>query len=143
MKVTAKTKYALIFMLELAAEYESEKVASVHDVAEKEKIPSKFLEQIVSILKSKDLIQAQRGAKGGYRLARPSDQIYLRAIFEAIQGPICHESFDLPLPDSPSQSVVAGLLSRLGEKNAEFLDSQNLANLLQSRQSVKTDMFHI
>jgi Rrf2 family cysteine metabolism transcriptional repressor len=143
MKTTAKTKYALIFMLDLAVSYDSEKMASVHDVAEKEKIPSKFLEQIVAVLKSKDLIQAQRGAKGGYRLSRSPDQIHLRSIIEAVQGPVCHEAFDLPLPDSPSQNVVSGLLSRLSEKSAEFLDSQNLADLLQSRQSIKTDMFHI
>ncbi len=144
MKITAKTKYALIFMIHLASSYEGDAVASVKEIADKEKIPVKFLEKVVMILKSKDLIHAQRGSKGGYKLSRPPDQIDLKSIFESVQGPIYVPDPDLKRSDSPDQMAVSDLFFRLSEKMAEHLGDQNLADLLRSRQEKNlTAMFYI
>lgn len=144
MKITAKTRYALIFMLNLTERFESEQMTSLHDIVGKEKIPPKFMEQIVAALKSKDLIQAQRGARGGYRLARPPEQIDLKTICEAVQGPLCAKLERYPQAESLAQKAVADFLSQMWSNMDDFWSSQTLTGLVKaSQEKNRTAMFYI
>jgi len=85
-RVSAKVDYALRAMAELAAGdtplVKGERLASAQS------IPPKFLENILLELRHAGLVASQRGAEGGYRLARPAAEITLADVIRAVEGPI-------------------------------------------------------
>jgi Rrf2 family protein len=89
MKLSKKGEYALRALIDLgiAAEVGRELV-QVTELADKEVIPTKFLEQIMQELKGAGLVASQRGKFGGYRLARPASEITIGAIIRFIDGPL-------------------------------------------------------
>jgi Rrf2 family protein len=83
--LTQRARYALHAMLFLARRDGS---ATVAEIAESERIPRKFLEQILSALKIRGLVLAKRGPTGGYTLGRPPDAISFADILRCIDGPL-------------------------------------------------------
>src|SRR5439155_26172086 len=96
MRVSAKVDYALRACAELAAAGEGP--VKGDRIAQAQKIPLKFLENILLDLKHAGLVQSQRGAEGGYWLARPAAEISLADLMRAVEGPIAHVP---PLPPGP------------------------------------------
>jgi len=94
MRVSAKTDYALRAMAELAATppgpVKGERLASSQE------IPLKFLENILTELRRAELVATQRGAEGGYRLARPADEITLADVIRAVDGPLANVRGERP-----------------------------------------------
>jgi Rrf2 family protein len=86
MRVSAKVDYALRAMTELAAEAPS--LVTAEQLASRQQIPPKFLESILSQLRNGGLIASQRGAEGGYRLARPAEEISIAEVIRELEGPI-------------------------------------------------------
>jgi Rrf2 family protein len=88
MRVSAKADYAVRAAAELAAADEGpvkgEKLAEAQD------IPLQFLEHILLELKHSGIVRARRGAKGGYWLAKPADEVTIADIVRAVEGPIAH-----------------------------------------------------
>ena len=88
MRVSAKVDYALRASLELAAAGEGptkgERISQAQD------IPLKFLENILLELRNAGLVQSQRGADGGYWLARPPAEIKLADVIRAVEGPLAN-----------------------------------------------------
>jgi Rrf2 family protein len=86
MRVSAKADYAVRAAVELAAADEGpvkgEKLAEAQD------IPLQFLEHILLELKHNGIVRARRGAKGGYWLARPANEVTVADIVRAVEGPI-------------------------------------------------------
>jgi Rrf2 family protein len=74
-------------MLALAL-YEGEDPVMTKDIAEKQGLPVTYLEQLMLILRRSGLVNATRGAKGGYVLARDPKQITLAEIVEVLEGPL-------------------------------------------------------
>ena len=72
-------------MTELAAAYPDRSV-SVRDMARNQRLSAKYLEHIVSPLKTAGLIEAVRGIHGGYALSRPPEQVRLSEIFQVLEG---------------------------------------------------------
>jgi len=77
MKVSAKTEYACIAMLELAAHYGTGQPVRVRRIAERHEVPARFLVQILLQLKGAGLVASVRGAAGGYQLLKPPEQVTL------------------------------------------------------------------
>src|SRR6187401_3716277 len=77
MIVSAKTEYACIAVLELAARHGSGEPVRIREIADAHGIPSRFLVQILLQLKGAGLVQSTRGATGGYALAKPPEAISL------------------------------------------------------------------
>jgi len=73
MRVSAKVDYALRAMAELAAAPPG--LTTAEQLATAQQIPPKFLESILAQLRSSGLVASQRGAEGGYQLARPAEEI--------------------------------------------------------------------
>jgi Rrf2 family protein len=88
MRVSAKADYAVRAAAELAAAEEGpikgERLADAQD------IPLQFLEHILLELKHQGIIRARRGAKGGYWLAKPADEVTIADVVRAVEGPIAH-----------------------------------------------------
>ncbi len=86
MNLSAKTEYACLAMLQLAADYASGEPQQIRRIAEVHGIPSRFLVQILLQLKGASLVLSTRGAAGGYRLARPPAEITLAEVIEVMEG---------------------------------------------------------
>jgi Rrf2 family protein len=85
-RISAKADYAMRALLELAAK--DEPLVKGDDIAEAQGIPIKFLEKIMSELKTAGIVGSQRGAEGGYSLIRPPAEVKLADVMRAIDGPI-------------------------------------------------------
>jgi Rrf2 family protein len=87
MRISAKADYAVRASIELATS-DTLKPIKGERVADAQKIPLRFLENILGELKHAGLVQSQRGAEGGYWLSRPADEISLAEIIRAVEGPL-------------------------------------------------------
>ena len=87
MKLSTRTRYATRAILELADNF-GKGPLQTRIIAEHQDISVKYLEQLMSALKSGGLVRSQRGAKGGYILANPPDKIKLSDVFEIFEGPV-------------------------------------------------------
>jgi Rrf2 family protein len=85
MKLSLRGEYALRALLVLGLNYE-QPVVRIQAISEQQNIPKRFLEQILSDLKSAGVVQSRRGVAGGYRLARRPDQITLAEVVRHIEG---------------------------------------------------------
>ena len=88
MRISAKADYAVRAAAELAAADEGP--VKGERLAEAQDIPLQFLEHILLELKHHGIVRARRGAKGGYWLARPADEVTIAEIVRAVEGPIAH-----------------------------------------------------
>jgi Rrf2 family cysteine metabolism transcriptional repressor len=86
MKLSTRTRYATRAILELA-EHFGQGPLQTRVIAKHQEISIKYLEQIMSALKSAGIIRSQRGAKGGYVLSQPPEKIKLSEIFDIFEGP--------------------------------------------------------
>ena len=86
MRVSAKVDYALRAVAELAAAPPGHVTAE--RLAHAQEIPPKFLENILLELRRAEIVASQRGAEGGYRLAKPADEVSLADVIRAVEGPI-------------------------------------------------------
>ena len=89
MRVSAKVDYAVRAGVELAAAADGRPVKGDR-IAQSQEIPLKFLENILLDLKHAGLVQSQRGAEGGYWLARSPEEISLADVIRAVEGPIAN-----------------------------------------------------
>src|SRR5829696_2108605 len=89
MRISAKADYAVRAALELAAAPDGEPVKGER-LAEAQQIPLQFLEHILLELKHARLIQARRGARGGYWLARDPAEVTIADVIRAVEGPLAN-----------------------------------------------------
>jgi Rrf2 family protein len=93
-RVSAKADYALRAAVELAAAGGGQVKAEA--LAQAQGIPPKFLENILVELRRSGLAESRRGADGGWRLARPAEEIALADVFRAVEGPLANVRGVLP-----------------------------------------------
>lgn len=87
MAITTRSEYGLRAM-SLLAEQLGDELLSASEIARREDIPVKYLEQILSAVRKAGLVRSQPGARGGYRLARPAREITVREVVVAVDGPV-------------------------------------------------------
>ena len=88
MKVSAKADYAVRAIVELAASSEGDAPTKAERLAQAQDIPLKFLENIMADLRQAGLVRSQRGADGGYWLAKPAAEITVADVIRASDGPL-------------------------------------------------------
>ncbi|MDR1663942.1 MAG: Rrf2 family transcriptional regulator [Clostridiales bacterium] len=88
MKISSKGRYSLRMLADLAEHYDEGYVA-LRDVAERQEISKKYLEQLAALLSRFDILRASRGSQGGYMLAKPPEQYKLSQILQITEGGIC------------------------------------------------------
>ena len=87
LKISRKIDYALRAMIFLASVPPGE-IVPFREIARRMQIPAEFAAKILKTLATKGLVNATRGARGGYSLAKPTDQISFLEVIEAAEGPI-------------------------------------------------------
>ena len=85
MKVSTKGRYALRMLVDLA-ERRSSGYVPLKDIAARQEISQKYLEQIIQILNRSDLLRVNRGAQGGYMLAKPPAQVTVGEVLRLTEG---------------------------------------------------------
>lgn len=89
MKISKRGEYALKALIELAVNHNrSVAVTLINDIAERENIPKKYLEQILLNLKNAGILVSKRGVGGGYSLSRAPSEISLGEIIRIVEGPL-------------------------------------------------------
>lgn len=86
--ISRKAKYGIKAMVILAQRSAGDEVVGIGELAQRERMPLKFLEAILVNLKNDGLLQSKRGRYGGYTLARPAEQIRLSEVMRSLDGPI-------------------------------------------------------
>ena len=87
MKLSTRTRYGIRAALELADHYDKGPL-QLKNIAKHQDISMKYLEQIMTILKSGKLIRSIRGPRGGYILAKAPNQIKISDVFDCLEGPV-------------------------------------------------------
>ncbi len=135
--LTRGAEYAVRAMAYLARHPEG-RVASLHEIGEAQDIPESFLAKILQRLVRSGLAVSQRGAHGGFTLARPASQITMQQVIEAVDGPISLNRCVLS-PDDCARSAactVHEVWLRAQDQLMEVLGSITLDSLAPQPASV-------
>lgn len=95
MRISAKADYAVRAAVELATSADSRPVKAER-IATAQDIPLNFLENILGELRHSGIVRSQRGADGGFRLAKPADRITIADVMRAVEGPLATVRGDPP-----------------------------------------------
>jgi Rrf2 family protein len=135
MKISRGTDYGIQGILYLARQ-PLDKVSLLHEVAQVQNVPESYLAKIFQDLAKAGLVRSHRGAKGGFSLARPSSQITLRQIIEALQGPISlNRCLDIREGCANSETCpVAEVLRKAQQQMLATLDAASLDGLVAKEQ---------
>ncbi|ELS32048.1 MULTISPECIES: RrF2 family transcriptional regulator [Pseudanabaena] len=106
MELSCKVDYACIALLELALRHKQGKPTSVSEIAISQRIPIRYLDQVMAMLRRAGIIKSQRGAKGGYHLAREPWQIKLTDVVIALDGEAAQEQKDSTLLTAEKSAVI-------------------------------------
>jgi Rrf2 family protein len=87
MRISAKADYAVRAVVELAAA-DDEKPVKAERIATAQSIPLNFLENILGELRHAGVVRSHRGAEGGFRLAKPADELTVADVIRAVEGPL-------------------------------------------------------
>lgn len=151
MKFTAKTEYGVRAILDIALNAQ-EDPTQVKEIAQRQAIPERFLEQVMTALRKGGLVESLRGAQGGYLLAKPPSEITLADIIGALEGPmILMEclSRDQNLSQRCEQidlCVVRDVWKGVQSSIVEALDSITLEDMCKRRaekEGLGSYMYHI
>lgn len=122
-----KTEYGLQLMIALAKRY-SQGPLSLRQLAKEEKLPYKFLEQLVLPLRIAGLIEAKEGKGGGYFLTRSPKKISVAEVVETLEGPVnIGHCFGCPKAEICGQKDV---WVEVGNKVREAIKKKTLEDLI-------------
>jgi len=133
MRVSAKVDYALRALAELAVAPPGP--VKAEQLATAQQIPLKFLENILLELRRAEIIGSQRGAEGGYRLAKPPAEVSLADVIRAVDGPIATVRGSRP-EDVEYTGAASGLRDvwiELRTSMRSVLEQTSLADLVERR----------
>ena len=140
MSVSSKCYYAIRAVYALA-EHGGPELMKIAEIAEREKIPIRFLEVILSQLKGGGFVQSRRGAEGGYRLAKPAATISVGAIMRYVDGPIapidCVSQSRPKECDFHGDCHFFGFWGRVRQAISDVVDRTTIADLIKENHDRK------
>jgi len=141
MRFSRRVQYAICGLFDLAYNGAGEPVR-VRAIGERQQIPYRFLEQIFQSLRRADLVRGKRGPGGGYVLTRPPEEISLRDVVEAVEGPLGEVVEQEPGEGGESPHRPDFLWSGLAERIAVGLGEVALSEVCREavRQGVARDL---
>ena len=144
MRLSAKTEYASLAMLELALRQDEDEPVRIREIAETHGVPSRFLVQILLQLKAAGLVTSTRGSAGGYRLARDASEITLADIREVIEGSGERAAtVAAAMPQSRAGEVLHDAWQEVARCERAALRSLDLASLAARTEAAAEAMYYI
>src|SRR6478752_4977851 len=130
MKLSTKTRYGVRAVFDIAY-HNAGRPTQARDIARRQDVPLRYLEQIFQELRRANLVDAKRGPKGGYFLSRTPESITLGDVIRAVQGPIELLSTDDETPPGTrtSKQVPADIWRELAQKVSGVFDSVTIRDL--------------
>lgn len=142
MNISAKTEYACIAVLELAARYKHRKPVRIRDIAEANGIPSRFLVQILLQLKSAGIVGSTRGASGGYQLVKAPHEITLAEVMAVSDGSSTDPITSVERESGASRTLMASW-QNVAAVQREMLESVTFADLVERAAEQSENMYYI
>lgn len=132
-ELSCKTEYALLALIELASHYQQQQPLQIRQIAAQQNIPDRYLEQLLAALRRGNLVRSQRGAKGGYLLAREPWKISLQDVLACLEG--SEAGRDRPEPDAQTleQAIVTEVWQETTAAIAQLLGKYTLQDLCDKR----------
>lgn len=144
MKISAKTEYACIAMLELASRFGSGQPVRIRRIAERHDVPPRFLVQILLQLKGAGLVSSTRGAAGGYHLVRPPESVSLGEVMEVIEGASRSNGHSSAAsPNSPAVKALVQAWKDVDGVERKMLRDISFAELLERAKDQDEQMYYI
>ena len=134
MKITTKGRYALRMLVDLA-QHSSEGYIALKDVAARQNISKKYLEQIIPLLNQSGLLRTNRGYQGGYALAKSPEKCTVGEILRLTEGSLCpvaylqYEENDCPRKD---ECITLPVWEGLYKVVADYLDGITLQDIIDN-----------
>lgn len=143
--LSKKAKYAIKALIYLGKNKEEGRML-ISDIAEKERIPKKFLEQILLELRKHAILQSRRGKEGGYLLAKTPEEINMGQVIRIVDGPLamipcvshlfyekCEECVD------EETCTIRNVLKKVRDTTAGILDNTTLQDLISGDNFAQKD----
>jgi Rrf2 family protein len=147
MKLSTRSRYGLRAMMALAMHQGSEPVMT-REIADRQNLPATYLEQLMLTLRKAGLVNATRGARGGYTLSRDPERISLAQIVEALEGKLdIADCADVPNScTDPATCVLRDVYDEVNRILRDTLDQVSLAQLAEkqrAREAASAGMYFI
>lgn len=133
MKISTRGRYALRLMIDIGMNDKHNPVR-IKDIAQRQEISEKYLEQIVSVLNKAGYVRSSRGPQGGYRLARAPKDYTVGDILTLIEGSLAPVAcLDTPVNECPREAVCPTLIlwKKIDDAVHGVVDSITLEDLLK------------
>ena len=133
MKMSSKARYGLYVAVELAKRYSESEVVSVSLLAQCTGVTEKYLEQIIAMMKKADIVKSNRGASGGYKLARAPEEISVGEILRVLEDNL--QIVDCIHKDCSNgcNCVSRNLWVNLNRNINSYLDTISLQKLVEDK----------
>ena len=134
LKISTKGRYALRMLIDLAL-HQSDGFVALKDIAERQDISKKYLEQIVPLLNKSNLLKTNRGYQGGYMLSKPPEQYTVGEILRITEGNLCPVAcLQYEVNDGPraSECLTLGVWQGLYKAITDYLDSVTLQDIIDT-----------
>lgn len=144
MRFSQRTEYALRALVELGTAPDDKAVVPCREIAERQKIPERFCEQVLGDLRRGGLITTQRGASGGNKLARDPAGLTVSEVVEIIEGPVVTQACLDPFDDdarSQAHSAIQELWLDLQITIRDRLASVSVADLIARQQELNESSY--
>lgn len=145
MKISTKGRYALRMLIDLA-EHGNDGFIALKDIAERQGISKKYLEQIVPVLNKSDILQTNRGFQGGYKLAQSPDKYTIGKILRLTEGSLAPVSC---LDQNPNQCercnecITLPIWQGLNKVINDYLDNITLQDILDQQRELYSNDYMI
>lgn len=127
MELSCKNEYALSALIELAANYTSGEPHQIRQISAQQKIPDRYLEQLLATLRRCGLVRSVRGAKGGYILAREPWKISVLEVMNCLEGSDAQPSD----PEDTSKTLESAVIHEVWQ------ESHQAANAVMQRYTLQ------
>ncbi len=130
---SSKTEYGLVALIELAGIHASGGVLQVAEIAARQGIPDRYLEQMLTSLRRGGILRSIRGPRGGYQLVRRPAEVAVAEVVQCLEGdPSSREGS----PETPEYQVLQSLASQLDRARLRVVEATSLQDLLDRRDAL-------
>lgn len=135
LELPSKVEYALLALLEMAGQADGKTPVTVNEITAKHPIPERYLEQILANLRRGGLLKSQRGAKGGYILAKAPEEITLLDVVTSIEGD--REALDHGDDTTIEMQLIRETWQKANLAAQAVLEQHTLQSLYQEREAYR------
>ena len=135
MKLSKKGRYAVRALFDIAF-YNEGQPTQVKDIAERQSIPPRFLEQIFQDLKRVGIVASKRGPQGGYSLARPAEEVSLGDAVRALEGTIMLVDDGGVDRGAPSRRVTDAVFRDVSARVQQCFDEVTIADICRRAEEI-------